>query len=102
MKNRTLYVFFCPEGGMTYLGECTNLKEAKHMAAQHNRGELLGLEASQYGTARAVGPQGVNGLCPPPAIEEETVAFFGRGGNYCACLAEPLPNADLQGPADRG
>lgn len=83
------HVYYAPDGsGETYLGLADTLRDAYRLAAEHHRGEALGLEESMYGTARAAGH--VAGYSAPDEPEErEPVAWFGAGGWYCAIRLVP-------------
>lgn len=83
---KTYHIFRAPDGcGNNYLGSSRTLRGARRMAAQHARGEIGELAEWLWETARKAGQ--CDGICAPPPVGEP-VAWFGRGGWYCACVEE--------------
>jgi len=84
MNMKTYYVFIRKDGeGESYLGASGSLRGARNLAARHARGEVYALPQHLYETAWRAGH--CHGTESPPSTGEP-VAWFGRGGNYCAAF----------------
>ena len=85
MNTKTYYIFLRKYGeNEFYLGRSRSISGAKNLAARHARGEVYALPEHLYETARRR-TSGFYSTGAPP-YTGEPVAWFGRGGNYCAAF----------------